>query len=110
MIAKVIKTGEIVDVEECGYDSNFYNTKVFCDKSGNRYLLYDLEFDVKEQTKPTKEIDWEQRRFELAKAIMPTLVQNLYDDDEPKVCKWSKLSAKRAVECADALIEELRNK
>lgn len=60
-------------------------------------------------TIPIPPIDWEQRRYEIAKNIMPAIIQNLYHQLEAPQCKWSKLAAERAVECADALIEELKN-
>lgn len=45
-------------------------------------------------------INWEQRRYEIAKAVMAS--------DAPNG-KYSEDSAKFAVACADALIKELRN-
>ena len=47
--------------------------------------------------------DWEQRRYEIAKAIMVGLMANTHTSHDSK-----KLLASTVVRCADALIEELR--
>lgn len=47
--------------------------------------------------------DWEQRRYEIAKAIMVGLMANTHMCHNPK-----KLLASNVVQYADALIEELR--
>ncbi len=47
-----------------------------------------------------KEIDWEQRRYEIAKDVLCSYALK-YDSGK-------KLMAQCAVECADALIEELK--
>ena len=49
-----------------------------------------------------KEIDWEQRRYEIAKDVLSALISspNLSDCEMPAV----------AVKFADALIEELKNR
>lgn len=52
-------------------------------------------------------IDWEQRRYEIAKECQAAIIQGLYICASPER-DWAKLSAQRAVECADALIAELK--
>lgn len=47
-----------------------------------------------------KEIDWEQRRYEIAKDVLCSYVQR-YDNG-------NRMMAQNAVDCADALIEELK--
>lgn len=47
-----------------------------------------------------KEIDWEQRRYEIAKDVLCSYVLK-YDDG-------NKFMAHCALDCADALIEELK--
>ncbi len=49
----------------------------------------------------TKDIDWEQRRYEMAKDTYCTLIQKEYPFN-------LDIIAKEAVRLADALIEELR--
>lgn len=51
-----------------------------------------------------KEIDWEQRRYELAKAAMTGIAAG------DKVTYEADYIARRAVEFADALINELKAK
>lgn len=46
--------------------------------------------------------DWEQRRYETAKNILPNTIFDFLDDNE------IRKGAQYAVKCADALIEELR--
>ena len=59
---------------------------------------------MKDETK----IDWEQRRYEIAKECQAAIIQGLYNCASLEK-DWAKLSAQRAVKCADALIEELKN-
>lgn len=51
-------------------------------------------------------IDWEQRRYEIAKACMANGLISQYTPEDADV----NLLAKDAVLCADALIKELKNK
>lgn len=46
--------------------------------------------------------DWEQRKYEIAKDILPNTIFDFLDDNE------IRKGAQYAVKCADALIEELR--
>ena len=50
-----------------------------------------------------KEIDWERRRYEIAKTIMTAAIH--YDNF---IINYSKSFANAAVKYADALIEELK--
>lgn len=58
-------------------------------------------------TKQKKEIDWEQRRYEIAKEALPVMAvqkwSNGYLGSEEQCAKW-------AVSYADALIVELQKK
>ena len=88
MKAKVKNTGETVDVKptlpiNCRVAA--YETEL-----GRKFPMFDLEFE--------KEIDWEQRRYEIARELMKTSFGNERND---KLARWS-------VEGADALIAELR--
>ena len=55
---------------------------------------------INRKTKDANQIDWEQRRYEIAKEVMGVEASN-----EP----FSEDAAKYAVACADALIKELKN-
>lgn len=90
MKAKIKSTGETVNVHE---DIN----GDFVTESGSLYRNWQLEFE--------KEIDWEQRRYELAKELMRGFATNphnmLVDAKIGTLAEWS-------VSGADALIAELR--
>ena len=67
MKAKVIETGEIVDVisvidKPSGRFVSYWD--------GKDYSMFELDFNVNNQTnyETVKPIDWEQRRYEIAKA------------------------------------------
>ena len=88
--AKIKSTGETVNVHE---DIN----GDFVTESGSLYRNWQLEFE--------KEIDWEQRRYEIAKELMRGFATNphnmLVDAKIGTLAEWS-------VSGADALIAELR--
>lgn len=90
MKAKIKSTGETVNVHE---DIN----GDFVTESGSLYRNWQLEFE--------KEIDWEQRRYEIAKELMRGFATNphnmLVDAKIGTLAEWS-------VSGADALIAELR--
>lgn len=86
MKAKIKSTGETVNVHE---DIN----GDFVTESGSLYRNWQLEFE--------KEIDWEQRRYEIAKELMRGFATNphnmLVDAKIGTLAEWS-------VSGADALI------
>ncbi len=90
MKAKIKSTGETVNVHE---DIN----GDFVTESGSLYRNWQLEFE--------KEIDWEQRRYEIAKELIRGFATNphnmLVDAKIGTLAEWS-------VSGADALIAELR--
>lgn len=55
--------------------------------------------EPQEQPKPKQEIDWEQRRYEIAKELLPSLV--LWEDPEKNAVNY-------AVKYADMLINKLK--
>lgn len=72
MKAKVITTGEIVNVRYSYFD-NDKHIAVYKEIGNIRsWPVYDLQLDIKEE----KPIDWEQRRFELVKAAMQGMLSN----------------------------------
>lgn len=98
MKAKVKDTGEVVEVTPCSEPLNariaFYKTE-----QGRMFPMFALEFE--------KEVDWEQRRYEIAKAAMQGRLTNQYGN--VLVGKGDfKGVAVSAVKFADALIAELK--
>lgn len=68
----------------------------YADKNGNTYDKNELVLLEEMETKP---IDWEQRRYEIAKDI----IASSFDKNV------AIISIKTCVQWADALIEELKN-
>lgn len=99
MKAKVKNTGEIVDVHPNGEKTIHLRCTNFATGDGRELLDMELDF------LPT--IDWEQRRYEIARAAMvgdlafPVVEGVNPNPDMTDVCK-------RAVRFADTLIEELK--
>ncbi len=60
-----------------------------------------MENDKTLQPRP---IDWEQRRYEIARDIYPVICHHM----DPRACKTAPTKA--SVELADILIEELQRK
>lgn len=89
MKAKYKTTGEIIEVEPAG--SLNCPVSVYQTKNGRKFPMYALEFE--------KEINWEQRRYEIAKDILAATYDFPMD---------GKSYAKVAVGVADALIAELK--
>lgn len=95
MKAKYKNTGEIVDVEPAGTGNS--TVTLYQAKDGRIFSMYALEFE--------KDIDWEQRRYEVAKDMMAAFLSNscsnvyMGNPDEQAKC---------AVMFADALITELK--
>lgn len=98
MKARVKDTGEVVDVRPCREPLNvrlaFYETE-----NGRKFPMFSLEFE--------KNIDWEQRRYEIAKAAMQGQLSNQYGDVLVGERDFEGV-AESSVEFADALIAELK--
>lgn len=84
MKARVKSTGEIVEIKDL-YDDG---TALV----GNMYIK------VSELNFFSENIDWEQRRYELAKDIIKIVIANDYGVNSDVVAKYS-------LNCADALIK-----
>lgn len=108
MKAKIKKTGEIVEVIK-------YSKYNHCIEYGNSFGEYDTKsLDDVDLIIDEPAIDWEQRRYEIAKEAMGAFISspsyqlcmnnNYYDAMHSR--PWSV--AEIAVEYADALIEELK--
>lgn len=104
MRAKIKATGEIVELNEQGISLFEYARGIYKDVNGNKYRVDELEF-IEEN--PEKDIDWEQRRYEIAKTVVHgQLTGPIIDgvDPNPSITDLAKL----AVKIADALIAELK--
>lgn len=96
MKAIVKDTGEVVDVRPCREPLSvrlaFYETE-----QGRKFPMFALEFE--------KPIDWEQRRYEIARDMLASIESNadprMYQGNPDEQSKW-------AVIFADALIAELK--
>lgn len=113
MKARIKETGEIIDVKfsvhpNPAVDETFW----WCKDKQESYHTWELDFLEVDTTR--KFIDWEQRRYEIAKEAMGALisspsyqfceVNNYYE----VYIEPSEDVAKDAVKYADALIEELK--
>ena len=88
-------TGETLEVEPSG--TMQISCGSFITKDGRRIPITALEFE--------KEIDWEQRRYEIAKGMLAACQSNA----DPNMFQMSMEEASKwAVEFADYLIEELK--
>lgn len=101
MKAKIKATGEIINIAD-------YARVVLdqCDSWGNPIELGFDEVEILQET--TSDIDWEQRRYEIAKTVVHgQLTGPIIDGVDPNpsipdLAKW-------AVKIADAVIDELKN-
>lgn len=97
MKAKVIETGEIIDVvEKYGHLISYWDSE-----NEKEYSKLELDFNINDQTN-NKAIDWEQRRYEIAKDIMAASFNQPMDG----VSIASYVHS--CVLFADTLIEELK--
>ena len=99
MKAKVKKTGEIINI------ANYATvTLEKCDSYGNPIELRFDEVEILQE--PTSDIDWEQRRYEIAKSAL----QGFFANSEPSIARDTSFRqiAVWSVEIADILIAELK--
>ena len=89
MKARVKSTGVLVDVTP-QLNINSQHSKDYCDNMV--YRECELDFSA---------IDWEQRRYELAKDIIKAVIVEDRGGDSDAIVKY-------AVNCADALIKRLK--
>lgn len=108
MKVKVIKTGKIIDVvsipDRLGGLESYWDSK-----NEKEYFRFELDFNINTQMKgvqmndeTAKPIDWEQRRYEIAKDLMAASFTQPMDG----VSIASYIH--NCVLWADALIEELK--
>lgn len=65
---------------------------------------YIKDFEDTSEQHQQKQIDWEQRRYEIAKVMLPTCIEEYSSMDDFRIEK----GAEYAMMCADALIKELK--
>lgn len=101
MKAKVIKTGEIVEVVPSGK----YLGQVEDAYSKRHWYFNEIE-PIPDNVQKEKIIDWEQRRYELTKSAMQGILTNMtrgsaFSDYEDRV-------AIQSIKYADAIIDKLK--
>ena len=107
MKAKVKATGKVIEVVQIeniitkrGVEHQYVDTN----REGCYYVNSELEF-IKEAHQ--KDIDWEQRRYEIAKEVIQGRLSNQYGDAIFGERYFAGVAA-NAVEFADVLIAELK--
>ena len=112
MKARIKETGEIINISDYARV-----TLDKCDSYGNPIELSFDEVEILQER--SVNIDWEQRRYELAKAAMQGILSNeeevgyacsgaTYKENEKHTVP--KAVAQFAIACADVLINELKGK
>lgn len=109
MKAKVIETGEIVDVVSITDRQYGCLISYWDGKKGKEYSRFELDFSIDTQMRgvqmndeTVKPIDWEQRRYEIAKDLMAASFT------QPMAGVSIASYVHNCVQWADALIEELK--
>ena len=106
MKAKVKATGEIIDISQTeniitsrGVEKQYVDNK----REWCTYVQSELEF-IKEE--PQRDIDWEQRRYEIAKFAL----QGFCANSEPSIVQGTTFQqiTEWSIEIADLLITELK--
>lgn len=99
MKARIRKTGEIIDFLGSSIE---YGTCTWIDSKGDFNQGPSPGIEILEAGKP---IDWEQRRYEIARSMMAAFMSNSCSNVYGETVEQQ---AKDAVKYADALIEELK--
>lgn len=121
---RIRKTGEIIDVVSfscltTAERNEDYDDVDYIDSNGNEILHapLNIHWDLEPIDEIGNTINWEQRRYEIAKSAMNGILSNeeelsfacseaKYEENETHTIP--KTIAQYAVSCADALIEELK--
>lgn len=98
MKARVKSTGVLVDVTPQLNINSQHNNNYLCVCDNMVYRECELDFF-------SETIDWEQRRYELAKAAMQGFCSNSH---EQGMSNGSYMTAQRSLSYADALIKKLK--
>lgn len=113
MKKRIRKTGEIVDVisyTDYGYIRTDYDRVSYIDSKGNEIqsslnFYWDFENIDEELITP---INWEQRRYEIAKEMLPMLSERRYRTNGVFSRHSRDEATNEALLYADALIEKLK--
>lgn len=98
MKARIKETGEILKVADYAVIAMEH-----CDSHGNPLEYKPEDIELIPDTHSPKEIDWEQRKFELVKAAMQGLLSTEAFSEQTE-----SSIAKMAIEQADAVLAEYR--
>lgn len=106
MKAKIIETGQLIEVEAAYTPGDRKATGGYFKKGNPRqtYSKFELEFDI-HNLRDKRQINWEQRRFELVKGI----ITGSMADPGVNSCSDQKI-IDGAIEFADMIIEKLKHK
>lgn len=85
--------------------NNFHSIKWEDDEPTEAYITL-----AEPQPTPEKEIDWEQRRYEIAKEMLPVIYKHAMEAQKHGQSVKRKDTADFAIAFADTLIKELKEK
>lgn len=77
--------------------------KYFCELSGKEHVY--IEHDYIDITDYTPHIDWEERRYQIAKEVLPAVIQASF-----KYGMTDEEMVQTTLKCTDCLIEQLKKK
>lgn len=106
MKARIKETGEVIDFKGCSIEHGIC-TWIGSDNMINQRPMPPGGIEILEKNSDFNSIDWEQRRYEIAKAAMQgILCAPIVEGVDPNPTPWEL--ARVAVRNADALIKELK--
>lgn len=106
MKARIKETGEVIDFKGCSIEHGIC-TWIGSDNMINQRPMPPGGIEILEKNSDFNSIDWEQRRYELAKSAMQgILCAPIVEGIDPNPTPWEL--ARISVRNADALIKELK--
>ena len=107
--AKFLKTGEIVNVHNIDYCGQGMDVALI-ERDGlmKNVSLYDLQFIDSFDEKISDNIDWEQRRYEIAKSAMQGLCSVNDKGSFNNINEFYERTAMHSINIADELIRQLK--
>ena len=109
MKAKVRDTGEIVDVKFATHiNQTVDKVHLWCESNQTTYHKSELEFIEDDPESTKSNIDWEKRRYELAKEALNGILASPVLFESYKNNYSFTLAVTRSVEIADMMIKELK--
>ena len=109
---RIRKTGEFISVISFNGDTartNFDSVSYIDSKGRERKEPYNYYWDL-EEVEESKEIDWEQRRYEIAKEVLAGLFANSDTSFRNTFKSFGADKYISVVQIADRLIEQLKKK